>query len=291
MIYCLLSKLSKHLCETALGHEIHITRLILFDLLIKKIIDENVTIVTFSLDRSFMYENMFKNIIDSNFFNTLNINKNDIVIDLTIYSPVANVTQRKIKYLENNNYKLINSYHQSELIECLKNINYNNLYKNEKYNNIIEKEFTIIHHRFDADMELLSKIVKILLNNNIDRQIIIFGSSENIEKIKLLKSNIIIENNLKNYASLLNNNNCKLFISEWSGGGQLSQYCTNSNIVYYFKNHNGINYEKDKFYEKLEKSSKIGLCSGWDFRCVTSCKRTYIHDYNIFLEYIKSMQL
>jgi hypothetical protein len=67
------------------------------------------------------------------------------------------------------------------------------------------------------------------------------------------------------YASYLNNDKCKLFISEWSGGGQLSQYCYDGKIMYYFNQYTDYHYiGNEKQFAKI--SMETDMFQHWDFK-------------------------
>ena len=63
--YIVVSKIENenHSGFCALGHEIHLGRFILLDMLDKKYINTNDVIVTSNIDRFFLYSKIFKNII------------------------------------------------------------------------------------------------------------------------------------------------------------------------------------------------------------------------------------
>ncbi|MEK0336336.1 MAG: hypothetical protein QQN41_02755, partial [Nitrosopumilus sp.] len=67
---------------TELGWEVMINRLRIIDLLQNKVISGNDTIVT-SADRFFLYSKIFKNVINSEVFESLNIAQ-EFIIDLTV---------------------------------------------------------------------------------------------------------------------------------------------------------------------------------------------------------------
>ena len=47
--------------------------------------------------------------------------------------------------------------------------------------------------------------------------------------------NVVTINDVHTYATLMNHNKCLAVVSEYSGAGQLSQYCHNKEIYYYKK--------------------------------------------------------
>jgi hypothetical protein len=82
----------------------------------------------------------------------------------------------------------------------------------------------------------------------------------------------------------LNNENCKLFISEWSGGGQLSQYFYNGKILYYFDNYSSHDYEKNYVYNQDQANKYNNVMNAWDFKSTTKCERFYYKTLDGMLE-------
>jgi hypothetical protein len=281
-LFIILSKYSEnHNSVNALGHEIHLTRFILLDLLQKNMIDTSAFIVTLSADRFFLYNNIFTNIIDWDNYTTNFLYKNNKVIDLTYYS-IWNTRDTLINELIELNYDF-NQFNRSEtLIKHINNINYidfNNLHDYSEYLNIIQNKFIIIHNRFKTDSNKLSTIInKIKEKSNIN--IVIF--SMNYENNNY-GNNVYFINNLQVYATFLNNKNCILLISEWSGGGQLSQYCFNGKVLYYFDKYESHDYEiYCKEYEEYANIS-TNIWHAWDFKSTTNCERKYYKKYNEML--------
>ena len=277
-IFIILSKYSdKHDYVNALGHEIHISRYILYDLLQKNIINNDVNIVTISQDRFFLYDNIFTKIYKWSDYENIAKNNNIKKIDLSFYSYVStqNIIIDELKEL---NYTFDSFEKTNKFIDYINNINIINLNEEEKYKLIIENDFFIIHIRFKNDN---SKLLKILnkIREYTNNTIIIFCSSN----IILEYENIIIINNLQYYASFLSNKNCKLLITEWSGGGQLSQYCFNSKIIYYFDNYESHNYELN--YIEYQKTANISnnIFNSWDFKSTTLCDREYYKSFELMI--------
>lgn len=210
-----------------LGHELFWTRKMLLLLLKNNYIDKNITVVTYRLDRFFLYTNYFNNIITySNFVNNCkpNIDINTI-LDLTLYlSTVTHHTIEQLKILGLNENELI----QNRIFQNCNTPDFNNYICNldfsldlATYNNIICNAFFIIHIRPTSRyIEYLLDFIKI---NNLN--VILFTNLEINYPFKT--------NNLQTFASLLNNQNCLGLLSEWSGGGQLSQFCAKKVIYYY----------------------------------------------------------
>jgi hypothetical protein len=81
----------------------------------------------------------------------------------------------------------------------------------------------------------------------------------------LIHKNLVFIDNLQLYASYLNHEKCKLFISEWSGGGQLSQYCYSGTILYYFNHYKSYEY-LNKIDELTKKAISTTYHESWDFK-------------------------
>jgi hypothetical protein len=261
-----------------LGHEIHMTRIILFDMLIKNKINKNDIIVTMN-DRKFLYENVFNNIMDYNtalINNYLDWNKYNIINLFEI------IVQYNCKDLLKIDYVLPDKYYNDELYNYIKNINYLKL----DYD-FLKNSYVIIHHRYDCDISKLKAIIQKLRNIFNDVHIIVFNN----DKLKILSAiseynNISTTDNLQEYASLLKEPNCKLVITEWSGGGQLAQYCSNANIIIYFDAYIISSNYVDSSLRLHEESMNGTAFQAWDFKTITQCKRFYYHNYVEMLENI-----
>jgi len=259
-----------------LGHEIHITRIMVLDMLLKGKINTNDIIVTFD-DRKFLYSRIFTNIINYNQYLELDKKSYD-VINIFEYSKSI----RKIfdhNDLKRINYAIPNKFYSDELKDLCLKIEYINL-DYEFLNN----DFLIIHHRYDAKIEKLEKILNITKKKEI--KIIIFNNDINL-KDKIKDDSIFYTDNLQIYASLLNNKNCKLLISEWSGGGQLSAYTSNCKNIYYYDNYlNHYNPNIDEKQRELNSMNGYYICNDYDFKSFMNNERLY---YKNFEELIKSL--
>jgi hypothetical protein len=125
-------------------------------------------------------------------------------------------------------YKKIN-FRNDIFSNFMKNIEYNDL------SELIKNKYVIVHHRLvkynnekNYTQQIISKIKKI----DPSLQIFIFCN----KKLTGYTEDITFIDDISIYASLMNNDNCVAVISEFSGGGQLSQYCHNKKIIY-FCNH------------------------------------------------------
>lgn len=252
----------------SLGHEIHISRIILLDLLCKKFIKDTDYIVT-THDRKFLYDKIFTNVIENHEYDEMNKN-NFTIIDLRPYADT--IKRDEIPELVSINYKLrYNNYYTDEFIKICLNINFYNDETINKFgfNFINNEQYIMIHHRYNASIDILINFLNTFKKIKPQIKIIIFNSLPNDLKISLIEyNNIYIIDDLRLYTSLLHYSNCKLLIGEWSGGTQLAQYCFNGIILYYFNTYDSYIYID--IYKDLIKSSKNDIFDGWDFKNFTN---------------------
>jgi len=231
----------------ALGHEIHLGRTILLDMLHNNYINDNCVIVTVNLDRAFLYSKIFKNIISYNDFIKKNVDYTDVI---EIWPFVVSITSELNENYVNMFEKKCNYPIKKILYEKFEN-NYQDLIANIDFPSIkdidlIEKKYFVIHSRMienklsNNNVELnllhLNQIVnKINEKYLYDYNIIIFtvNNSDALLDLKSRNNNIKIINKLDIYASLMNHNNCEAVISELSGAGEFAQYCHNKKIYLY----------------------------------------------------------
>ncbi len=266
-----------------LGHEIFFTRKIVLILLSNNLIKDEYIIVTAYNDRKCLYSNIFKNVITFNEFIAHNSLLNENVIDLCPYLLSLFAVEEKIlKEIGAPNGKTIsclkklglneenlcdNKIFQNCNTETLNNlccnINFIDL-NNTIFKNIIQSDFIIIHIR--PTTKYLDYIYNLIDNFGI--KAVIFTQLSNIPDKYLHTSDLQI------YASLLNNNNCKFFMSEWSGGGQLAQFCCKSKILYYFDFYpqTYFNYNEQTYRECNDKN----FFECWDHYNPINCKRVFL---------------
>ena len=267
-----------------LGHELFFTRKIVFILFINNLINENYIIVTSNEDRKFLYSSIFNKVITYNDFLTNNILlHNDNVIDLCPY--LLSLYAADINFLNsigapngstmnclknfglNENMlcdnKIFQNCNTESLNELSCKLDYLNL-DNSEFKNIINSDFFIIHIKNGS--KYLNYIYEIIQKFGIN--CIIFTQSTNVTKDFLQTSD------LRMYATLLNNKNCKFFITEWSGGGQLAQFCCNSKIVYYYDCYPEHYFnDKEQLYRDANNSYFYDL---WDHYTPINCKRVFL---------------
>ena len=173
--------------------------------------DTNVTIVTLSEDRFFLYNNTFKKLISWNDFIKNKSYKN--VIDLSFYSP-WHTRFEKIDFFKQVNYSFDMFEKTDKFINYINDIQYCNL-ENYSFTNDI---YYMLCVRFKTDNDKLNKLINKIhkihentndLNKGTECNIVVYA----VDLPKISEPNVHIIKNLQTYASLLNNNNCKLVIS------------------------------------------------------------------------------
>jgi|688.fasta_scaffold96392_2 hypothetical protein len=251
-----------------LGHEIFFTRKIALILLSNNLIDNECVIVTANNDRKFLYNNIFNNVLTYDEFRTNRVLVDD-VIDLCPYLSTTHPSTVKClnklglceeqltsnQIFQNCNTETINSL-------CC-NINFVDL-NNTLFENVIKSVFFVIHIK--TGTKYLNYIYNIIDTFGINS--VIFTQLDGIPEKYLQTSNLQV------YASLLNNSNCIFLITEWSGGGQLSQFCCKSNTLYYYDcyPHYYFN-DQEQYYRE---SNDQNLFQHWDHYTPSKCKRIFL---------------
>jgi hypothetical protein len=267
-----------------LGHEIFFTRKILLLLLHNKLITNNSIIVTSYKDRRFMYENYFNKILIYEEYKSLNQNV-DSVLNLSPYllslfaakesfldaigAPNGKTSTQLKKLGLDKEYLLENEIFQNtntpEFNKFICNLNYCDVYE---YNKIINKQFFIIHIRPGC------KFINYLLTfidyckSKKKLECIIFTTLK-------ISGHKYQTNNLQMYASLMHHNNCLGLLSEWSGGGQLSQFCAKKVIYYY--DHYPDDYKTELIKEYVEQNNN-NFYEAWDHYNPINCIKMFINN-------------
>jgi hypothetical protein len=269
-----------------LGHELHLARFFLFDLLQKNKITLDDIVVTMKKDRFFLYDKMFKNTITWDDYCINHINEKSTVLNLVEYSKGLPIKPPTLEF-EKINYHCDQFEKTPILDNWIKEINLFNLNEMTEYKNLLNDDFIVIHVRSKFGeqwcnfKESSSKLPKIIekIREKTQKNIILFS----FKPLNCSFENVYYINDLKILASFLSKETCKLFLSEWSGAGQLSQYCCNSKVVYYFDAYPSMNYEN--IYIEAQKSANgKDPYSFFDFKCVTNCERFYYKTYDQMLE-------
>jgi hypothetical protein len=276
--------ITKKYSKMCLGHEIHMSRFVLFDMLVQNVVSINDIIVTLK-DRLFLYTKIFPNCIDDITF--MNMDKTNYnIINLSLITG-SDIHVNRDSIYETYNHKVLDKFYSPEFKLLLNNIDFCEI----NYDNNYNKDYIVIHHRYHCNIDFLIQIIE-KLNEKNDVNIIIFNNNNSFLEKELQKyNNLIFIDNLQLYASFLNSYKskykCKLFISEWSGGGQLSHYTYDGKVMYYF-NH----YQCDIHYvghEKLflqETMSSDFRGPHWDFKHSRNIDMNMFKNINDLLENI-----
>jgi len=248
-----------------LGHEIHATRCAIIDMLIHDFIHESDIIVVRNDDKKFLYEKLFLTVLNykefQHFIESIKEKEQYTIIDL---SPISGNPDVVIPVCKSYNFSCSAAYFTNVFKDSLLQINYcDDLH--------VSHDFVMIHHRHNYDAVHLQKICDTIFEINNTLHIVVFNND--IEKLKsvIKHNNITFISNLQLYATYLHNSRCKLFISEWSGGGQLSQYCYSGKIMYYFNAYFDeiyINLENDYINRSMSSTYDIA----WDFKNPNNCE-------------------
>ena len=223
--------------SNTIGHEIHITRPLLYFLLSKRKISENDVIVTRSKERFFFYSNIFRNIIeydelpenipgkfilDLTHANTLieNYKNHDFLLDMEIKMHILHELRNQNILVQTDLFKFyMSSFDYLEM----------------DYD-FLSTQFVIIHNRqvpysnVSLNINITRILIEIILALHPELTIVVFSSTH----IDYVHEKVKYVSKLPTYASLMNHPNCQAVISEFSGAGQLAHYCHHKNIIYYF---------------------------------------------------------
>jgi hypothetical protein len=247
--------------KMCLGHETNLTRFVLFDMLIQRYITKDDIVVTLK-DRKFLYTKIFPNCIDSEAYHQIP-NKSDYrIIPLWKITGSEMHIDRPAIY-QQFQHTMLEKVDFPEMKLLLNSIEYCPI---DPLNQYID--FIVIHHRYQCSPTILQKIIEKVRKGNLLISIIIFTSNITFLKKKIENdTNILWIDNLQLYASYMNSSKCTLVISEWSGGGQLSHYCHDGPVLYYFNHYRDITgYVGREKQILLESMSSDFRGPYWDFK-------------------------
>ncbi len=203
-----------------LGWEYSVSHLYIKHLFSVGELKEEDVIVTLK-DRMFMYQGFYKNVMSYEDFITNNVNGS--VIDLCDL-----IQENQVHYLPKVNSENKYEYFESEK-ELIKNIFYKEI-KHLKTN----KPYCCLHIRYrkwasarNLSKEFWMEIIKKIESSGL--RIYIFGK----EAKDFANGDNIIHVELDEYASLLNNENCKYLIGNMSGGTLVAQTFSHKNCINY----------------------------------------------------------
>lgn len=245
--------------KMCLGHEIHMTRYVLFDMLVQNRVTTDDVIVTLK-DRRFLYTQIFSNVIDTLTYDTMDTSGYTI-INLSLITG-SDITVDRDSIFRHYQHQVLDKFYSDHTKSLLDSIEYTE--------DIVDMEgpYIVIHYRYGSDSLFLKNMVdKIYETYGDGMNIVIFNNNISILKNNLEQySRITFTEHLQTYASYLHHKNCVLFISEWSGGGQLAHYCYTGKILYYFMTYTDTHYVGHE--AKYVANSMIADFKGphWDFK-------------------------
>jgi len=260
------SDINKHCEITALGHEIHMSRYMLCQLLHNKIVNENDTIVTRTEDRRILYTKMFRNVLTHALFKNQNIS-NENILDLTYFmktnirnfplnNEIISSLEKKFGFNFNN---LLYGEHAEDvnyLLNSLDFISIDQLYLQHNFIMIHTRIVNMSDHTWgktDNIQNIINKIEK------CDYTIICYVADSQIRYTS--KKNIIYISDFSLYCSLMNHELCKAVISEISGGGEVSQYCHHKDIYIYSDRYD---FGEPVLHKKLNDKIRPKLYTGFE---------------------------
>lgn len=276
--------------RTALGHELHMSRIIVLDLVSRGFVSpEKIKIIT-QPDRFFLYTGLFSDVHDARSYLTAEDGGDDlcatsITVDLTAYMRCHNIS-----------YGIVEPCPLDKLGYRFKSTGWNTRELRQLSERAIElaplppphveAPFLVVHFRFvetnstdDAKTQMfkLRQLVEACRSVFPTTKIIVFWNPvEHEDALKgcLAKDpNLVWTRDLHTYASYLGHPNCLLFLSEWSGGGQISQYVSSALLLYYFDYYPSMNYLQT-YPHRIRHVSSLDskIWDYWDFKKLTNAK-------------------
>lgn len=215
-----------------IGHEIHITRPVLMVLLSNKLITTDDIIVTKNYERFFLYNKIFKNIIQYDDL-PLNVSGNEM-IDLTHLNSLWEHQENKDYILDvEKRFPILLDIRWNKIV--VRTPEYNNLISLISYDYFEPKnEFVVIHQRITDygpyDKDLTTSLIKSILETFPFLDIYVFS----VKDIEFKHEKVFHTKYIDTYTSLMSHEKCRGVITPWSGGGQLAQICHTRNIFYYY---------------------------------------------------------
>jgi len=302
-----------------LGHEIHVGRCIVVDLVREGILQPHLgdCVITSTNDRKFLYEGIFststvfdlktacklKEVPDTpreEMSYYLNVDFCTLArtksfpdcefIDLSAFAcPRTYCDLPATEKMLDFGYNIPERFFNTEFVEICKKINYLLPAEFESFVPSALPFFILFHDRYSFELEKL-KLSLIALPLNFPK--IIFTSRLAILKQELRGlPNLFLTDSLRLYASLLNDPRCRLLISEWSGAGQLSQYTMGAyGQVWYFYNHYEDFFNFCQTHRVWERNAHLGsYLNCWDFKNISGCFRRHFKSFEDLLPALRSI--
>jgi hypothetical protein len=303
-----------------LGHEIHVGRSIIVDMANRGFLNQTLgdCVMTGLPDRRFFYESIFgiENVVDfsmvpgiqnpirppkniseylslpSSLFNKIKRFSDFQVVNLSEYAlPPTFCTFKTSKEMEAVGYSVPEKYWSPSYKNMVQRFNF---LTDQEMNEIISPElslFIIIHHRYNASVEKLSRIIDSLPVNLV--KVIFASNSTGLQQQLIDRPNLSFTEDLKTYSSLLHDSRCKLLITEWSGAGQIAQYTLGpqGGIWYYYDHYPDI-FNFTMTHKIWELNATLGsYFNCWDFKIASSCSTQHFGSFESLVNAIKNIKV
>ncbi len=303
-----------------LGHEIHVGRSIVTDMICKGILDPNQGdfVMTGLADRRFLYESLMgvDNVVDfamapghnqpftppktaseyifldSGFFKRISLFSNYQIINLSAYAlPPTYCTFDTSDEMTAVGYTVPHRYWNARFVELIQRFHWSN---DEDIQKIVPRDtphYIIIHHRYNASIDQLNRIISTIPTNLCK---IIFSSNVCLFQQHFSKElNIHFTNDLKTYCTLLHDSRCKLLISEWSGAGQIAQYIlgTQGAIWYYYDHYPDV-FNFTMTHRIWELNATLGnYFNCWDFKIASGCSTQHFGSFDMLIQSLQQIRI
>jgi hypothetical protein len=270
-----------HFC---FGHDIHLSRLIIFDMLNKNIITNKETLIV-TKDRQFLYSSIFENVITFEEF-IYSLQKDNIYLNIDNFIFLPRVVGDLLSYVKTTellyyNYDVYNAtYWNCEMekkITTLNNIeiekDLQEITKDDNFIIFVIRSFPGTGHIVDEKYKMyLEKLREMTVGKF---KLIVF-CQENIEIDKEIYDFKI--NKIKDLACLLLLDNCIYFIGEISGLMEFSYYHHGSNLTI-LEFHNNCH---NKYNDALFKNDRFknNLMEMWNEKYIHPINHKLCSDFN-----------
>jgi len=280
-----------HFC---FGHDLNVSRLIVFDMLNNNIIN-NKDILIVTDDRQFLYNQIFTNLINFKDFIKKyqnNVNENNFIFLPPVVTDL--VYWRKNNYLEKFNYDVYNKdYWNDKLVSNIKNIN--KFKFDSKLESITSQKFfifiirTLDHSHFIFNpiyIDYLKKIIDV----KGDLKLILYCAYLS-DKYKIEADYTI--NNIHALVTLLQCKNCVYLIGETSGLMEVSYYYHHDNlkILQFPLNHQQLPLYNNKWLGNDDFKDNIGNMKGWNRKYISPINHNFYYSFNEIINDIQANTL
>jgi hypothetical protein len=223
--------------------------------------------------------------LNSSVFKSISLFSNYQIINLSAYAlPPTYCTFDTSVEMTNVGYTVPNRYWNARFIELIQRFHWSN---DEDIQKIVPggtQHYIIIHHRYNASIDQLNRIIRTLPANLCK---IIFTSNVGLLQQHFSSEiNIHFTSDLKTYCTLLRDTRCKLLISEWSGAGQIAQYIlgTQGAIWYYYDHYPDI-FNFTMTHKIWELNATLGnYFNCWDFKVASGCTTNHFDSIESLLK-------